>query len=130
MKEEEVDYRGCFILATGSSFSFSIQQSGIELSVHYHRARKLPKINFIPKNDFEHFFYAFLYFQPLVKFKSHLYYEERDYVLEAEKKLQPANTSKVPMLHVVTCIRNTLSQRETANTHLFLFWLLTQWNLS
>ena len=33
--------------------------------------------------------------QPLVKFKSHLYFEEKDCVSEAEKALQPAAGSKV-----------------------------------
>ena len=34
-------------------------------------------------------------FQPLVKFKSHLYFEEKDYVTEAEKKLKPQTGSQV-----------------------------------
>lgn len=33
--------------------------------------------------------------QPLVKFKSHLYFEEKDCVSEAEKNLKPAKGSKV-----------------------------------
>ena len=33
--------------------------------------------------------------QPLIKFKSHLYYEEKDYVSEAERNLTPAEGSKV-----------------------------------
>lgn len=33
--------------------------------------------------------------QPLVKFKSHLYYEEKDLVAETEKRLQPLMGSKV-----------------------------------
>jgi len=34
-------------------------------------------------------------FQPLVKFKSHLYYEEKDHVAEGEKQLKPLRGSKV-----------------------------------
>ena len=34
-------------------------------------------------------------FQPLVKFKNHLYYEEKDSTTEAEKVLKPAPGSKV-----------------------------------
>ncbi|XP_064601682.1 set1/Ash2 histone methyltransferase complex subunit ASH2-like [Liolophura sinensis] len=33
--------------------------------------------------------------KPLVKFKSHLYYEEKDYVSETEKNLKPAPGSKI-----------------------------------
>lgn len=36
--------------------------------------------------------------QPLVKFKSHLYFEEKDCVSEAEKNLKPAKGSKVRVL--------------------------------
>jgi len=36
-----------------------------------------------------------LLFQPLVKFKSHFYYEEKDHVAEAEKQLKPLKGSKV-----------------------------------
>jgi len=35
------------------------------------------------------------FFQPLVKFKSHLYYEEKDHVAEAEKQLKQLKGSKV-----------------------------------
>ena len=37
--------------------------------------------------------------QPLIKFKSHLYYEEKDYVSEAERNLTPAEGSKVSDRH-------------------------------
>ena len=37
----------------------------------------------------------FLFFQPLVKFKSHLYYEEKDQVPEALKALKPLSGSKI-----------------------------------
>ena len=37
----------------------------------------------------------YLVFQPLVKFKNHLYYEEKDSTTEAEKVLKPAPGSKV-----------------------------------
>lgn len=37
----------------------------------------------------------FLFYQPLVKFKSHLYYEEKDQVVEALKALKPLSGSKI-----------------------------------
>ena len=36
-----------------------------------------------------------VYFQPLVKFKSHLYYEEKDHVADTVKNLKPTSGSKV-----------------------------------
>jgi len=43
-----------------------------------------------------HYVLCICYFcQPLVKFKSHLYYEEKDHVAEAEKQLKPLKGSKV-----------------------------------
>ena len=36
--------------------------------------------------------------QPLVKFKSHLYYEEKDPVGKGSKQLEPSNTSKVSII--------------------------------
>lgn len=39
--------------------------------------------------------FTFVYFQPLVKFRNHLYYEEKDHVSDAEKALRTAPGSKV-----------------------------------
>lgn len=41
----------------------------------------------------------FISAQPLVKFKSHLYYEDKDYVAETEKSLKPLDNTEV---HVIT----------------------------
>ena len=38
---------------------------------------------------------SLLSLQPLVKFKSHLYYEEKDHVAETEKSLKPLMGSQV-----------------------------------
>ena len=47
-------------------------------------------------NDFVHrLTFDVVYFQPLVKFKSHLYFEEKDYVQETEKTLKPLKGSLV-----------------------------------
>ena len=40
-------------------------------------------------------FITYFCFQPLVKFKSHLYFEEKDYVQETEKALKPLKGSLV-----------------------------------
>ena len=42
-------------------------------------------------------------FQPLVKFKSHLYYEEKDHVTEVEKRLKLAQGAKVGHFVYKTC---------------------------
>ena len=41
---------------------------------------------------------GFILLQPLVKFKSHLYFEEKDYVTETEKNLKPVSGSKVRLI--------------------------------
>jgi hypothetical protein len=39
-------------------------------------------------------------FQPLIKFKNNLYYEEKDYISEAEKSLKPSPGSKVSKVDI------------------------------
>lgn len=44
---------------------------------------------------FIHFLKSDLFLQALIKFKSYLYFEEKDYVDKAEKSLKPMNPSRV-----------------------------------
>ncbi|KAI0236142.1 Set1/Ash2 histone methyltransferase complex subunit ASH2 [Lamellibrachia satsuma] len=45
----------------------------------------------------------FVFFQPLVKFKSHLYYEEKDPVAKGAKQLEPCKNSKIVLFKNGKC---------------------------